>query len=211
MSERLWTGWFGNGGVVDFSDLDSSAFFFNCSSGGCFLCSLHPFSVHRLDAGAVQLVTIAHTFNYRVAVLRDGVKSAIQVGRSCKAEGRFLTNTDLLWGQQVAVMFQIISTLTLEVPSFLKGTAALRGVSPNVQLYSEPWGYVNHSDVNCACLSSDRTAAYVHDLALMPRERLPVEVEDASVHTGESGARICHAHCVGVAVGLVPFVSDKPG
>ena len=51
---------------------------------------------------------------------------------------------------------------------------------PNVQLYSEPWGHVDHSDVNCACLSSDRTAAYVHDLALMSREYLPVsEVEDA--------------------------------
>ena len=85
-----------------------------------------------------------------------GVKSAIRVGRSRKAEGRFLTNTDLSWSQQVAVMFQIISTLTLEVPSFLKGIAALRGVSPNVQLYSEPWGHVDHSNVNCACLSSVR-------------------------------------------------------
>ena len=62
-------------------------------------------------------------------------------------------------------MFQIKSTLTLEVPNFLKGIAGLPGVSPNVQLYSEPWGHVDHSDVNCACLSSDRTAAYVHDLA----------------------------------------------
>ena len=140
-------------------------------------------------------MTIAHAFNYRVAVLRDGVKSAIRVGRSCKVEGRFLTDADLSWGQQVAVMFQIISTLTLEGPSFLKGIAALRGVSPNVQLYSEPWGHVGHRDMNCACLSLDRTAAYVHDLALMPRERLPAsEVEDASVHTGESGARMCHAH-----------------
>ena len=110
-------------------------------------------------------------------------------------------------------MFQIISTLTLEVPSFLKGIAALRGVSPNVQLYSEPWGHVDHSDVNCACLSSDRTAAYVHDLVLMSRECLPAsEVGDASVHTGESGVRMCHAHCMGVAQpGSVPFVSDRPG
>ena len=77
--------------------------------------------------------------------------------------------------------------------------AGLQGVSPNVQLYSEPWGHVDQSDVNFACLSSDRMAAYVHDLALMPRERLPVsEVKDASVHTGESGARMCHAYCLGV-------------
>ena len=94
-------------------------------------CVLHPFSVHKLDAGPIRLVTIAHAFNYRMAVMRDGVKSAIRDGRSHKAEGWFLTDTDLSWGQQVAVMFQIISTLTLEVPSFLKY---------NVQLYSEPWG-----------------------------------------------------------------------
>ena len=104
-------------------------------------------------------------------------------------------------------MFQIISTLTLEVPTFLKGIAGLRGVSSNVQLYSEPWGHVDHSDVNCACPSSDRTAAYV------PREHLPVsEVEDASVHTGESGAWMCHASCMGVGrPGSVPFVSNRPG
>ena len=36
-------------------------------------CALHPFFVHKLDAGP-GLVTIAHAFNYRVAVLRDGVK-----------------------------------------------------------------------------------------------------------------------------------------
>ena len=33
---------------------------------------LHPFSMHKLDAGPMQLVTIAHAFNYRVALLRDG-------------------------------------------------------------------------------------------------------------------------------------------
>ena len=67
--------------------------------------------------------------------------------------------------------------------------------------------------MNCACLSSNRTADYVHDLALMPLERLPVsEVEDTSVHTGESGARMCHAYCMGVGrPGSVPFVSDRAG
>ena len=52
-------------------------------------CVLHPFSLHKLDAGPVRLTTIAHAFNYRMAVLRDGVKSAVRVGRSRKAEGRF--------------------------------------------------------------------------------------------------------------------------
>ena len=51
---------------------------------------LHPFSTHRLDAGPIRLTTIAHAFNYRMAVLRDGVKSAARVGRSRRAEGRIL-------------------------------------------------------------------------------------------------------------------------
>ena len=176
-------------------------------------CVLHPFSVHTLDAGPIQLVTIAHAFNNRMAVLRDSVKSAIRVGHSRKAEGWFLTDTDLSWGQQVAVMFQIILTLTLEVPSFLKAMAGLRGVSTNVQLYSEPWGHVDHSDAYCVCLSSDRTAAYVHELALMPREPFPSsEVGDASVHTGVTNSRWCRTHCLGVGwQGSVPFVSDRPG
>ena len=74
---------------------------------------LHPFFTHRLDAGPIRLATIAHAFNYRVAVLRDGVKSAARVGRSRKADRRILDDTDLSWGQQVAVMFQIVSTLCI--------------------------------------------------------------------------------------------------
>ena len=98
----------------------------------------------------------------------DGVKSAVWVGRSRKAEGRFLTDSDIPWGQQVAVMFQIVSTMALELPSFLED---LRGVSPNVYLYCEPWGHMDHDDEHC-CQSSDRTAAYVHDLAIDIRSRL---------------------------------------
>ena len=37
--------------------------------------SLHPFFMHRLDVGSIRPTTIVHAFNYRVAVLRDGVKS----------------------------------------------------------------------------------------------------------------------------------------
>ena len=46
-------------------------------------CDLHPFFVHKLDAGSIWLATLAHAFNYRVAVLRDGVKSALRVGAEC--------------------------------------------------------------------------------------------------------------------------------
>ena len=107
-------------------------------------CALHPFSVHKLDAGPVRLMTIAHAFNYRMAVLRDGVKSAVRVGRSRKVEGRFLSGSDIPWGQQVAVMFQIVSTMALELPSFMAVLENLRGISANVHLDCEPWGHINH-------------------------------------------------------------------
>ena len=56
--------------------------------------NLHPFFTHRLDAGPMRLATIAHAFNYRVAVLRDGVKSAARVSRSRKVDGRIFDDTD---------------------------------------------------------------------------------------------------------------------
>ena len=86
-------------------------------------------------------------------------------------------------------------------------------MSPNVQLDSEPWGHMDHCDGYCFCLSSDRTAAYVHDLAFMPRESAMSSTEgDDSVHSVVTNERSCHAHCLGVSrLGLVPFVSDRPG
>ena len=110
-------------------------------------------------------------------------------------------------------MFQIVSTLALEVPAFHQNIDNLRGVSPDVQLACEPWGHVNHNDGNCEWLSSDRTGAYIHDLALMPRECLAVpELEDASVHTRGSGAWMSHASGMGAGrPGSMPFVSHRPG
>ena len=93
-----------------------------------------------------------------MAVLRDGVKSAVCVARARKAEGCFRANSDIPWGQQVAVMFQIVSTMALELSSFLGELEELRGMSPNVQLHFEPWGHINHEDVDCDCQTSDRTA-----------------------------------------------------
>ena len=40
----------------------------------------------------------------------------------------------------------------------------------DVQLDYELWGHMDHSDGHCYCQSSDRTAAYVHELALMSRD-----------------------------------------
>ena len=104
-----------------------------------------------------------------MAVLRDGVKSAVRVGRSRKAEGCFLSDSDIPWGQQVAVVFQIVSNMVLELPSFLAELEDLRGVSTNVHLQCEPWGHINHEDVDSECQTSDRTAAYVHDLTIIGR------------------------------------------
>ena len=176
-------------------------------------CALYPFSVHKLDAGPVRLMTIAHAFNYRMAVLRDGVKSAVHVGRSRKAEGRFLSGSDISWGQQLAVMFQIVSTMALEMPSFLAVLENLRGISPNVHLDCELWGHINHEDINCGCQSSDRTAAYVHDLTV--NKRGPVHSPDAGVasscYTRTNGNLCLEPSWERGLPGLVPFVSDRPG
>ena len=137
---------------------------------------LHPFFPQKSDAGPVRLMTIAHAFNYMMAVLRNGVKSAVRVARAWKAKECFLVNSDIPWGQQVAVMFQIVSTMALELPSFLGELEELRGMSPNVQF--EPWGHDNHEDVDCECHISDRTAAYVHDLTVSKRR---------SVHSPDAG------------------------
>ena len=40
---------------------------------------LHPFFHHQLDVGPIRLTSIAHVFNYRIAVLRDGAKLAVCV------------------------------------------------------------------------------------------------------------------------------------
>ena len=80
-------------------------------------------------------------------------------------------------------------------------------------LHYEPWGHINHEDINCDCQSSDRTAAYVHDLTVNGRG--PVHSPDAGV------ASTCYARSNGHLCkepswergrpGLVPFVSDRPG
>ena len=131
--------------------------------------SLHPFFVHRLDFGPICLTSIAHAFNYCVAVLRDGVKSAARIGRSRRVAGRILEDIGLPWVHQVAVMFQIVCAPVLEVPSVLLDLESLHGLSPNVILACEPWGHIDHGGGGCECLSLDSTGAYVHDLSLASR------------------------------------------
>ena len=52
-------------------------------------------SLHRLVVGPIRLTTIAHVFNYRVSVLRHGVKSATQVGCSRRAAERILEDVGI--------------------------------------------------------------------------------------------------------------------
>ena len=174
-------------------------------------CVIHPFYIHKMDSGPVRLMTIAHAFNYRVAVLRDGVRSAVRVGRSRKAEKCFLTDVNISWGQQVAVMFQIVSTLMEEVPAFTLRMRELRG---GVQLMDNPWGHGEDCVAKCDCLDSDRTGAYVHCLIpktdltdLTPRDNTDVSVDIA---TGFTFNNDCGYLGVG-RVGSIPFVSEKPG
>ena len=61
-------------------------------------CVIHPFYIHKMDSGPVRLMTIAHAFNYRVAVLRDGVRSAVRVRRSQKAETCFFGRSKYFMG-----------------------------------------------------------------------------------------------------------------
>ena len=177
-------------------------------------CVIHPFYIHKMDSGPVRLMTIAHAFNYRVAVLRDGVRSAVQVGRSRKAETCFLKDVNISWGQQVTVMFQIVSTLMEKVPAFALRMRELQGESPNVQLKDYPWGHAEHCDANCTCLESDRTGAYVHCLLPLPGtldstspndNKVSVEVENGFTFNDDCGY-------LGVGrPGSIPFVSEKPG
>ena len=176
--------------------------------------SLHPFFMHRLDVGPIRLTTMAHAFNYRVAALRDGVKSVARVGRSRRAAERILEDIGLPWGHQVAVMFQIVCALALEVPSVLMDIESLHGVLPNFILSCEPWGHMDHSGGDCESLSSDSTGAYVYDLFLATKEALPAEAREdlSSVHSVDC-LRECApgigALCVSSARGLWPVAPGR--
>ena len=177
-------------------------------------CVIHAFYIHNMDSGPVRLMTIAHAFNYRVAVLRDGVRSAIRVGRSRKAETCFLGEVNISWGQQVTVMFQIVSTLVEEVPTVALRLEELQGESPDVQLQDDPWGHVKLCNANCACLNSDRTDSYIHSLLPRPKtsdstpqndDEISGVVEDGFMFNNDYGY-------LGVGrPGSILFVSEKPG
>ena len=102
-------------------------------------------------------------------------------------------------------MFQIISTMVVELPSCLEKLEELSGMPPNVQLKSEPWGHDNHEDMECECQSSDQTAAYIHDLSV--NERDPADSPDTDMALSIRPESDWNNR----PPGLVPFVSCRPG
>ena len=126
---------------------------------------LHPFSLNHFDAGPVRLASIAHAFNYRIAVLQGGSKPATRTVHSRRAERIFLDDVSLPWGQQVVVMFQIMCAFALDVPAAAACVTDFYGVSPDVLLAYEHWGQVEYAGVACGCRTSDRMGAYVHTIA----------------------------------------------
>ena len=102
-------------------------------------------------------------------------------------------------------MFQIISTMVVELPSFLEELEELSGMPPNVQLKSEPWGHDDHVDMECECQSSDRMAAYIHDLSINKWE--PADSPDTDIALSMRPESDWNKR----PPGLVPFVSCRPG
>ena len=111
------------------------------------------------------------------------------------------------------MIFQIVSTVAFELPSFMAELENLRGISPNVHLHCEPWGHIYHEDINCGCQSSDRMAAYVHDLTVNGRGRVhsPEAGVASSCYTRTNGHLCIEPSWERGRPGLVPFVSDRPG
>ena len=159
-----------------------------------------------------------------IAVLQDGVRLAAWVGRSRKAARLFLDDEDIPWGHQVAVMYQILCALELEVPAALLEIRRLSRVSSNIDLACEPWGHMDHCNDVCECLSSDRTGAYVHGLLLATPSRdellasgVSPDVISSRLAEGSADDDMDLPKDEGLArsdtmrLGSVPFVSHHPG
>ena len=110
--------------------------------------SLHPFFMHRLDVGPIRLTPIANAFNYRVTVLRDGVKSAAWVGRSRRAVERILED---IAGACMVYRLMLFCPAT----------------------HGDIWAIV--VGIVSVSLRSNSMGAYVHDLSLATKEASPVE------------------------------------
>ena len=124
----------------------------------------------------------------------------------------FLKDVNITWGQQVTVMFQIVSTLMEEVPAFALRMRELQGESPNIQLKDNPWGHVEHCDANCTCLESDRTGAYVHCLLPLPGTLDSTPPNDNEVNVEVENGFTFNDDCGYLGIGRpgsIPFVSEN--
>ena len=94
------------------------------------------------------------------------IESAIRVGHSRKAEGSFLTDPNILWGHQVAVMFQIISTLALSFADRAMAIAQLTQLHISILASGMPPGQVPAEcfpgGVSARELTSPRSASLVY-------------------------------------------------
>ena len=99
----------------------------------------------------------------------------------------------------MAVTFQIVSALVLDVPEAAACLGKFQGVPPNVLLPFEPWGHIDHDGIECQCLSSDRTGAYIHALSIdqSPRDSVvspllsPLDMTNReALLTGDSSALV---------------------
>ena len=123
----------------------------------------------------------------------------------------------------MAVMFQIVCALVLDVPAPAECFTNVHGVSPNVLLSCEPWGHINHSGSECCCRSSNHTGAYVHEITFHHPVSTSEPAAVLSHHQPASGGDVLPAAGVpgvlaslsdgvpSVRPGLVPFVSDRAG
>ena len=97
----------------------------------------------------------------------------------------------------------------------------VRGPIVMSDLSCEPWGHMNHKDVDCGCLSSYRTGAYVHELSVaLPLWDLvsapgcdlgrPVPCAGGPA-PGYAPISSGAMHSVTMRPGLVPYVSHHAG
>ena len=163
-------------------------------------CVIHPFYIHKMDSGPVRLMT----------VMEWPLGSDVPERR----KRFFLGEVNISWGQQVTVMFQIVSTLVEEVPAFALRLEEQQGESPDVRLQDDPWGHVKLCDANCACLNSDRTDSYIHSLLPRPKTCDSTPQNDDEISGVVEDGFMFNNDCGYLGVGRprsIPFVSEKPG
>ena len=118
-------------------------------------------------------------------------------------------------------MFQIVSALVLDVPEAAASLNKFQRASPDVLLTCKKWGHLDHAAAQCHCLSSDRTAAYIHTLSNVTSPRKGVfsplllpSVMDSGVCGGQTpgdSSALVSPEILPIRPGSVPLVSHRAG